>query len=203
MGYARREFSEESRRCLQMIKESTLHFSRMIENLLTLSTSESGKIILNKERLSLAQVIADVCNIVSPLLEKKRISLIKDDFGDISVYADRHYLLQILLNLLDNAIKYTDPGGEVSVSANRIAEENLVEISVTDNGMGISPDNLEKIFERFHKVTPSGQKGEQGLGIGLDIVRSLVQLHGGEIKVQSPVPGMDKGTRFSFILPQS
>jgi len=197
------EVSDESRKCLQMIKESTLHVSRMIENLLTLSMSESGKITLNQEKLPLAQVVDEAYSMVKILAEKKGINLVKEELEDIYVYADKHSLLEILLNLLDNAIKYTDFGGGVSVSAKRIKDQKLAELSVTDNGVGIPPEKLEKIFERFHKVTPEGRAGEKGLGIGLDIVRNLVHLHGGEIKVESPVSGTGKGTKFSFTLPQS
>jgi signal transduction histidine kinase len=107
-----------------------------------------------------------------------------------------------MLNLLDNAIKYTDSGGEIIVSAKRL-KERMTEISVIDDGVGIQAENLDKIFERFHKVTPAGKVKEKGLGIGLDIVRNLVQLHGGEIKVESPVSGIGKGAKFSFTLPQS
>lgn len=196
------EISEESRKHLLMIQESTLHVSRTIDNLLTLSMSESGKITLNKENLSLTQVVDDACSMVRVLAEKKGINLVKEELEDVSVYADKHSLLEILLNLLDNAIKYTDSGGKISVSAKRIEGEKLVEVSVTDNGVGIPPENLEKIFERFHKVAPGERVREKGAGIGLDIVRNLVHLHEGEIKVESPVPGKDKGTKFSFTLPE-
>lgn len=197
------EVSEESRKYLQMIQESTLHVSRMIDNLLTLSMSESGKIILNKEKLPLAQVVDEAFAIMKILAEKKGINLVKEEPEDTFVYADKHSLLQILFNLLDNAIKYTDSGGKISVSAKKTEEEKLVEVSISDNGVGISPENLEKIFERFRKVEPAGTVGKKGLGIGLDIVRNLVHLHGGEIKVKSPVSGTGKGTKFSFTLPQN
>jgi signal transduction histidine kinase len=192
----------ESRRCLQMIKESTLHFSRMIENLLILSTSESGKITLSKETLLIDMVVDEACNMVTPLAEKKGINLFRGKREGISVYADKHCLLQILLNLLDNAIKYSDSGGKVTISAKRLKDERLVEFTVTDEGVGISPENLESIFERFRKISPSGTVGEKGLGIGLDIVRNLVHLHGGEIKAESPVPETGRGAKFSFTLPQ-
>jgi signal transduction histidine kinase len=195
------EISDESRKCLQMIRESTLHFSRMIENLLFLSMSESGKIILNKEVLLLSSVLIEACNMIKPSSEKKGVSLKTEEVKNISVYADKHSLLQILLNLLENAIKFTSSGGEVFVSAKKIEDKKVVEVSVADNGVGISPDNLDKIFERFHKIAPAGTKGEKGLGIGLDIVRNLVHLHGGEIKVESPVRGWGKGARFTFTLP--
>ena len=196
------EISEESRKHLLMIQESTLHVSRTIDNLLTLSMSESGKIILNKENLALARVVDEACSIVKTLAEKKGIDLVKEELEDVFVHADKHSLLEIFLNLLDNAIKYTDFGGKISVSAKRIEGKKLVEVSVTDNGVGILPENLEQIFERFHKVTPVERLIEKGAGIGLDIVRNLVHLHEGDTKVESPVPGKDGGARFSFTLPQ-
>jgi signal transduction histidine kinase len=197
------EVSGESRKYLLMIQENTLLVSRMIENLLTLSMSESGKMILNKEKLPLSELVDQALSIVTVLAEKKGISLVKGKLQDVSVYGDKHCLLQILLNLLDNAIKYTDSGGEISVLAKSIKEKKKVELSVVDNGVGIPLKNLDKIFERFHKVAPGGTVGERGLGIGLDIVRNLVHLHQGEIKVESPASGPGKGTKFSFTLPES
>ncbi len=136
------------------------------------------------------------------LAQKKGIALEQQNLQGVCVHADKHSLLEVLLNLLDNAIKYTQQGGRVSVSAKSADGERFVEISVTDDGVGIRPENLEKIFERFHMATPGGTVGERGTGIGLDIVRNLVGLHGGEVKVQSPVPETQKGTRFSFTLPR-
>ncbi len=196
------EVSGESRKNLEMVKESTLHVTRMINNLLTLSMSESQRIVLNKEKLPLNQVVDEACGIMKIVAEKKDIDLFKDKFGNTFVYADKHSLLQILLNLLDNAIKFTPSRGKISVSAKKIKEKKMVEISVADSGAGILPQNLEKIFERFQKLTPNGASAEKGLGIGLDIVRNLVHLHQGEIKVESPPPGTTKGAKFSFTLPE-
>jgi len=194
------EISEESRKHLQMIKDSTLHVSRMIDNLLTLSMSESGRIVLNKEKLPLEHVVDEAVGMIKPLAEKKGIHLVKEELHDIFVYADKHSLLQILINLLDNSIKYTNSGGRISVSAKKIDDKKLAQISIADDGIGISPENLEKIFERFQKITPAGRVPEKGLGIGLDIVKNLVHLHGGEIKVESPVADTGKGSKFSFTL---
>lgn len=195
------EISQESRKHLQMIKESTLHVSRMIDNLLTLSMSESGRIVLNKEKLPLEQVVDEALGMIKLLAEKKGISLVQEQLDDTFVYADKHSLLQILINLLDNSIKYTSSGGRISVSAKKIDDKKLAQISVADDGIGISPENLEKIFERFQKITPAGRVPEKGLGIGLDIVKNLVHLHQGEIKVESPVADTGKGSKFSFTLP--
>jgi two-component system phosphate regulon sensor histidine kinase PhoR len=196
------EISEESRKHLLMIQESTLHVSRTVENLLTLSMSESGKISLNKENLPLDQAVEKACSMVRILAEKKGVDLDQEKLEDTLVCADGHCLLEILLNLLDNAIKYTDSGGRICISASEIKDKKLVEVSVTDDGVGIPPENLEQIFERFHKVSPARPVERKGSGIGLDIVRNLVHLHGGDVKVESPVPGRDRGTRFSFTLPQ-
>jgi signal transduction histidine kinase len=195
------EISEESKKHLLMIQESALHVSRTIDNLLTLTMSESGKLILNKENLPLKGVVEKACDMVKILADQKGIDLIKEELGDTLVHADQHYLLEILLNLLDNAIKYTDSGGKISISARRLEGEEFVEVSVADDGVGIPPEDLEKIFERFHKVAPGRGVEKKGSGIGLDIVRNLVHLHDGEIKVESPVPGKKTGTRFSFTLP--
>jgi len=178
------EISEQSRKHLEMIKESSLHVTQMIENLLTLSMDEFGKISLNKVKLPLAQVVDEACGIMTALFEKKGVNLAKEELEDIFVYADKHSLLQILLNLLDNAVKYTESGGQITVSSKRTEGQKFVAISITDDGIGISPENLGKIFERFTKVTPDGTIAQRGLGIGLDIVKNLVHLHGGKIKVE-------------------
>lgn len=192
--------SEDSRRNLQMIQGSALHVSRTIDNLLTLCLSESGKLVLNKERISLNKTVDEACGMVQALAGKKGVDLVKKEMPEIFVHADKHSLLEILLNLLDNAMKFTDQGGRISISAKQKQEDEFVEVSVVDNGAGIAPENLEKIFERFQTAEPAGIGAEKGTGIGLDIVRNLVHLHGGEINVESPVTGTDKGTEFSFTL---
>ncbi len=196
------ELSEGSRKHLLMIQESALHVSRTIDNLLTLTMSQSGRITLNREKFALDQTVDKACGMVRVLAEKKGINLVMEGLEDVFVSADRHCLLQILLNLLDNATKYTDAGGEISVSAEVMEDERLVKLSVTDDGVGIATEELKKIFERFHKAADEDTVEKKGSGIGLDIVKNLVHLHGGEIKVESPVSGRDKGTRFSFTLPQ-
>jgi signal transduction histidine kinase len=193
---------QENRKHLQMIQDNTLHVSRTIDNLLTLTMSESGRMVLNKEKLALTAVVDEACGMLRTLAERKGIELVQENLKDVFVHADKHSLLEILLNLLDNGIKYTDGGGKVSVSARQAEGGGLVEVSVRDNGVGIPPHELERIFERFHKVTPGGTVGEKGTGIGLDIVKNLVHLHGGQVRVESSVSGKDKGTRFSFTLPQ-
>jgi signal transduction histidine kinase len=197
------DISEDCRKSLQMIQGSALHVSRTIDNLLTLCLSESGKLILNKEKISLNKTVDEACGMMKSLAGEKGLDLVKEEMPDVFIHADKHSLLEILLNLLDNAMKFTDQGGRISISAKLKKEDELVEVSVADNGVGIAPENLEKIFERFQTAEPAGIRAEKGTGMGLDIVRNLVHLHGGEVKVESPIPGTDKGTRFSFILLQA
>ncbi|MGB7062119.1 MAG: ATP-binding protein [Candidatus Zixiibacteriota bacterium] len=196
------ELSEGSRKHLLMIQESALHVSRTIDNLLTLTMSQSGRITLNREKFALDQTVDKACGMVRVLAEKKGINLVMEGLEDVFVSADRHCLLQILLNLLDNAIKYTATGGKIWVSAKVLEDERSVQLSVTDDGAGIASEELKEIFERFHKTADAGDLEKNGSGIGLDIVKNLVHLHGGEVKVESPVSGKDKGARFSFTLPQ-
>lgn len=194
------DVSAENRKNLQMIRDNALHVSRTIDNLLTLCMSESGKLVLNKEKLPLAMVIDEALGMVKALAEKKSIHLVREEMQDMFALADKHSLLEIFLNLLDNAIKYTDQGGEVSVSVAKAEDQDFIEISVTDNGAGIPDEHLERIFERFQTVEPAGITTEKGTGIGLDIVRNLVLLHGGQVMVESPISGTGRGTRFSFTL---
>jgi two-component system NtrC family sensor kinase len=192
--------SEENQRNLQMIRDNALHVSRTIDNLFTLCMSESGKLVLNKEKLSLSAVVEEACGMVKSVAENKKISLIREDMHNIRVLADKHSLLEIFLNLLDNAIKYTDEEGAVTISAEPSEDEGLIEVSVTDNGIGIAWEHLERIFERFQRAQPLGISPEKGAGIGLDIVRNLVHLHGGEVRVESPVAGTRRGAKFTFTL---
>ncbi len=192
--------SDDNQRNLRMIRNNALHVSRTIDNLLTLCMSESGKLVLNKERLPLAMVIDEALGMLKALAEKRSIHLLREEMHDLFVLADKHCLLEILLNLLDNAVKYTNEGGEVSISAAAAEDDDFIRISVTDNGAGIPAEDLERIFERFQTAEPAGVNAEKGTGIGLDIVRNLVLLHGGKVKVESPIFGTNQGTRFSFTL---
>jgi len=126
---------------------------------------------------------------------------LKIDSGDSAqdmVYADRDRLKQVMINLLDNAIKYTEPGGVISVRAYRSGDVTAVE--VTDTGSGIAPEHLPRIFERFYRVDKDRSREVGGTGLGLAIVKHIVEAHGGIIRVTS-TPG--KGSTFTFTLRRS
>jgi signal transduction histidine kinase len=132
-----------------------------------------------------------------PLAKEKGITLEETLPQDLPpVEADRAKLRRILLNLLSNALKFTQKGGRVEVRAER--EDKHVRISVSDTGVGIAPEDVDRLFDKYAQARSRATRGEKGTGLGLYITRQLVELHGGEIKVESK---LGKGSTFTFTLP--
>lgn len=193
---------------LRGIHDSSRHLTRMIENLLNITRIEAGKIKLNLEKLNLKEQIAKVREMVKPLLEKKQMQFKTEVAADLYAQADRDHLLAILTNLLDNAIKYSSQGSELKITAKILQTGNqpksdkkrgcLIAISILDQGAGIPKARQQAIFERFERASQSKAAREKGLGLGLHIVKKLVEAQGGWIRVQSE-PG--QGSTFTFTLP--
>jgi two-component system phosphate regulon sensor histidine kinase PhoR len=184
---------------VQVIKRHTDRLTKIVEDLLMLSRIETKEFQLKLEVVSARDFIDDVVDFVKEPAEKKKISVSQNEIpSSLAVRADRSYLEQILINLLDNAIKYTPEGGRVVVSA---AEKDSkdIQFSVEDNGIGIPKEDLSRIFERFYRVDKGRSKELGGTGLGLSIVKHLVQAHGGRVWVESQ-PG--KGSIFYFTLPK-
>ena len=131
------------------------------------------------------------------MTRKKGLSLSFNCPSDLDISADGDKLREIIINLVDNAIKFTPSGGKVTLQAEE--REKYVDISVEDTGIGIPPESLDEIFDRFHQIQRKERGSREGTGIGLAIVKSLVELHGGNITVHSE-PG--KGSRFTVTLPR-
>jgi len=183
---------------IQVIKRHTDRLTKIVEDLLTLSKIESKEFQLKMEVISLRDLIDGVIGFVKEPAEKKKISISPNEIpSSLTLKADRNYLEQILINLLDNAIKYTPEGGRITISA---IENNSEEIqfSVGDNGIGIPREDLPRIFERFYRVDKGRSQESGGTGLGLSIVKHLVQAHGGRIWVESR---LGEGSTFSFTLP--
>jgi two-component system phosphate regulon sensor histidine kinase PhoR len=125
------------------------------------------------------------------------VTLLLESEPDIVVCGDKEWLERALLNLLDNAIKYTPAGGRVTVHTS--AEQSGVRIEIVDTGTGIPPDALPHIFERFYRADPARDKSIEGVGLGLSLVKWIIQEHGGSIEAAS-IPG--DGARFTILLPQ-
>jgi len=179
------------------ILNSGKHLLEIINNLLDISILETGESSLDYEELDLASFIEEVKNSIHPLASSKNVAIETDfDPGLGNIRADRAKLKQILYNLLSNAIKFTPRGGKVSLDTRK--KDGVAEIRVTDNGIGIPLESHRKIFQPFVQGDSSSAKEYKGVGLGLYIVKNFVELHGGEVWVNSE-PG--KGSTFTFTLP--
>jgi PAS domain S-box-containing protein len=188
----------EVKRGLQTIERNVRIQTEIINDLLDMSRIISGKLHLEVQSLLLQEVIQNAVEAVRQSAEAKRIrihSLLDTRIG--RARGDPNRLQQVVWNLLSNAIKFTPQGGRVQVILERV--NSHAEISVIDNGIGISPEFLPFVFERFRQADPSLTRKFGGLGIGLSLVKNLVELHGGSVRVKSP--GEGKGTTFSVALP--
>jgi two-component system, OmpR family, phosphate regulon sensor histidine kinase PhoR len=185
---------------VQVIKRHTDRLTKIVEDLLTLSKIESKEFQLRSENVLVIGVIDDAIDFVKEMSERKRIPIRKNDISpSLSVRADRDYLEQVLINLLDNAIKYSHEGGEIAISATE-NDRKEVEFSVRDNGSGIPKEDLARIFERFYRVDRGRSQELGGTGLGLSIVKHLVQAHGGRVWAESQ---LGEGSTFYFALPGS
>jgi CheY-like chemotaxis protein len=171
---------------------------RLIDDLLDVSRISRGKLELRKERVELATVIRQAVETCRPLLDGARHEL-QIDLPPQPVYldADPIRLAQVFSNLLNNACKFTEAGGRIRIVA--ACHDRDVTVSVEDNGIGIPPDQLEPIFGMFSQVDTSLERSRSGLGIGLTLVKTVVDLHGGRVEARSD--GLGKGSRLVVVLP--
>lgn len=185
------------RRFLTIIDSETYRLSRLIEDLLTLSSIESKEYVIETKPLCIARCVTNVINILGPQISEKclRVDYVYDHSLP-NIHADEDLLNQVFINLLDNAIKYTPEYGQIGICSKERA--NRVVTTITDTGVGIPHDSLHRIFERFYRVDKARSRDQGGTGLGLAIVKHIVESHGGEIIVKSEV---DKGSTFgvSFI----
>jgi two-component system phosphate regulon sensor histidine kinase PhoR len=182
----------------QVIKKHADRLTKIVEDLLMLSRIESKEFRLNKESLSLQDLVNDVIDYVRETAEKKGITVDRSEpFPSLRTEADRNYLEQVLINLIDNAIKYTPDGGKITISVVE-KQGQEIEFSVRDNGIGIPKEDIPRIFERFYRVDKGRSQESGGTGLGLSIVKHLVHAHGGRVWVESR---LGEGSTFHFTLP--
>jgi signal transduction histidine kinase len=180
-----------------VIDRQLKHMIRLVDDLLDVSRIARGKIVLVSEKVAVADIVAAAVETVQPLLEQKRQKLTVDADRSLMVRGDPVRLAQIVGNLLHNAAKYTGEGGSIVLAARE--HQGRAEISVRDTGIGISHDAIPHIFELFTQIPSERVNTSGGLGIGLALVRALVELHGGEINAASE--GIDHGSEFTVRLP--
>jgi PAS domain S-box-containing protein len=182
-----------------VIERQVHHLSRLVDDLLDLSRITRREVTLEKRSLELRSAVASAVETASPLLEQRRHQLDVDVPGEgLLVDGDYGRLAQVFANLLNNAARYTPPGGHLAIRARR-AEDGGVTVQVIDDGRGIAPEMLPHIFETFVRAAHPGERRESGLGIGLSVVKSLVELHGGRVAAVSE--GTGRGSVFTVWLP--
>lgn len=188
-----------NRKFVHIAHQHAERLSRLVEDLRSLSEIESGKVVLRCESVSLCEVAQDVCEMFQSQLSKKDLQVSNKIGVEISAWADRDRLMQILVNVADNAIKYTPAGGTITFQSMPLGDQRI-SLQVKDTGPGIPSIDLPRITERFYRVDRARSREEGGTGLGLSIVKHLLQLLGGKLSIQSE---LGKGTTVEMILPVS
>jgi signal transduction histidine kinase len=183
-----------------MVKRQVTQLTRLVDDLLDVSRITQGRIELKKRPVDFAAVIAQAVETVGPQLRERRhrLSTTTSSYGPLFVLGDFTRLVQCVANLLTNAVKYTEPGGEISVRSR--GDEASVVVEVADSGVGITPELLPRVFDLFVQSERSLDRATGGLGIGLAVVKRLVEMHAGEVQAQSDGPG--RGSAFRILLPR-
>lgn len=189
------ELTEKQTRNLKRVQNKCDELISLVNDLLDLSRIESGTITLQAKDIFLRELIEEIITSIKPQTEENNISISFACESGLMVSADPNRLKQILTNLLDNAVKFTEDGGAVNVDV--IDKNDEVEISVNDTGIGIPESEKQKIFDRFYQSTLTTKRITKGTGLGLAIAKNLVEMYGGQLKVESE---LGKGSRFYFTL---
>jgi len=190
------QLNEKQKRFVNHIKHGSTHLLQLINDILDLSKIEAGQLELRCEDFQIAEALPEVLSNIRPLAMAKNIQVDQTLAKLQTVYADRVRFKQIMYNLVSNAVKFTPRDGKITLDC--IDGANEVVISVTDNGIGIRPEDQEMIFEEFRQVEGKPSEASEGTGLGLAITKRLVEQQGGRISVQSE---FGKGSRFTFTLP--
>jgi CheY-like chemotaxis protein/two-component sensor histidine kinase len=174
------------------------HLVRLVDDLLDVNRISRGKMQFKIEPVRLAEVIAQSCESCRPLIDIQGHTLEIDAPDDsLMVKGDAHRLSQVISNLLSNSAKYTDPGGRIRVSLSREGDDAIV--CIADNGIGMAPEDLGRVFDMFGQLEPGKSRSQRGLGIGLYLARRIIEMHGGTLIAASP--GMGAGSTFTISLP--
>ncbi|MCK4790148.1 MAG: HAMP domain-containing protein [Desulfobacteraceae bacterium] len=190
---------ESAKEFIKIIEANSDRLVRLIEDLLDLSKIESGKADMNLRPCSLYPIVKKVVSQVEDQSKKRSISIENKINSRIpDALADETFITQVFLNLIDNAVKYTEENGAVSVTA--AEEREFIKVNVSDNGIGISEKDLPRVFERFYCVDKARSRQMRGTGLGLSIVKHIVEEHGGQVAVKSV---LGQGSTFIFTIPKA
>ncbi len=192
------DMTPEQKNMVAMMERNTQSLIELVNDLLDASKLESGTLRLEVAPVELAPLVAELRETMLPMAREKEIALEEHVAAGLpAVSADRAKLRRVLVNLLSNAVKFTPKGGRIEVNAERDGDR-AVRVSVTDTGVGIPPEDLARLFDKFEQARSRATRSEKGTGLGLYITRQLVELHGGHISVESEV---GQGSTFSFTIP--
>ncbi len=189
------QLSDFSKQTVEDMAGEVRRMSSLVNDLLVLARSDSGKLVLEKEQFNLSELIASSVRSFSRIGEAKGVSFTSKLKNEVYVVGDKERLQQLLYLLLDNALKYNVEGGSIHVQLSECDAEILM--SVEDTGIGIAPEHQQKVFDRFYRVDQSRSRNQGSNGIGLSIARLIVEAHEGRIVLNSTI---DKGTSFTIIL---
>jgi two-component system phosphate regulon sensor histidine kinase PhoR len=192
-----KEDPESCRRFLSIIRKNASRMHMLIDDILELTAIEGGAIELRAAPVDLHELVNDVCLSLTTQAQARNVTLENNVAPNVSVYADSRRLEQMLTNLVDNGIKFSHEHGTVSIKHESGERDRIL---VTDNGVGIPAQHLERLFERFYRVDRARSRELGGTGLGLAIVKHLALLHGGEVTVDSE---LGKGTTFILHLPEN
>ena len=180
------------------IRDEVKNMTRLVNGLLFVVRSDNKAVSMKKQWVDIAKIIQQTGRVMRPLAEKKNIKLINENVRSIRIKSDPQKLKQLLTILVDNAVKYTPEGGSVTLTQGHCRDEEEVVFSVRDTGIGIPPEEQERIFDRFYRVDKARARAQGGNGLGLAIASEIIRLHHGKIAVESE---MGKGTVFTVTLP--
>jgi signal transduction histidine kinase len=188
--------SDHYREVIGSMLEESGRLGRLVDSLLTIARADSGQIQISRKSMPLAPFVCDAISLLEVLAEEKGQRLLFDGDADARVEADPMVLRQVIINLLDNAIKYSPVGGTITTRVLRV--RNKVALEVEDSGPGIPVEHREKVFDRFYRVDESRSREAGGAGLGLAIARWGAHAHGGELELECPPGG---GCVFRVVLP--
>jgi signal transduction histidine kinase len=189
--------NEQQHNFMTIVKSNVDRMAELVSDLLDVSRLDSGRVRLVRERLDLAGVILEISQELTETLRQRELTLEFDLVPGLPrVYADRGRIVQVLLNLLSNAYRYTPAGGTITIAIHALDDE--IQVDVADTGIGIPAKDRESVFERFYRADHPAVREQAGTGLGLPIARSLIEMHGGKLWLESEV---EIGSTFSFTLP--
>ena len=191
------EVNEGQKRFLGIAKSNVDRLSELISDMLDTARIDAGRLRLELEPVEIADLVHGVCESIRGTIRERELTLTVEDASPLPVIlADRNRIIQVLMNLLSNAYRYTPPGGRIWVSMGQ--DRGNIWVSVSDSGIGIAVHDREKIFEPFYRANQELVSQQAGTGLGLPIVKSLVEMHGGTVTLETE---LGQGSKFSFTLP--